>query len=354
MRASFRFALLSAVFGLLQSEPGPKSVRRMQNDARRFLGSLDEAQRSRASFAFDDAVRKDWHFVPRERPGLRVGDLDDAQAKAFRTLLDSTLSEAGLRKVDGVTQLEGILREIESSPMRDPGRYAISLFGEPGSGEPWGWRFEGHHLSLNLSAADGRVAVTPLFLGANPGEVAEGPHKGLRILAEEEDLALELARSLDERQRAKGLRAEDVPADVILGPGRAATFLEPPGIEASELDETQRARLVQLVALYTGNLEADFQGGALDRAGGRARGRAPDNATDRAHGTADPDLHFLWIGPMKPGEAYYWRVQGKGFAIELDNVQADASHVHTVWRDLEDDFGQDLLRRHREEHHGKK
>lgn len=310
----------------------------MGSDARGFLETLDESRRSRVSFAIDDAVRKDWHFVPRERPGLRLGDLDDVQAKAFRTLLDSTLSEAGLKKVDGVILLESVLRELESSAARDPGRYAISLFGEPGGEEPWGWRFEGHHLSLNLSAADGRVAVTPFFLGANPGEVGDGPHEGLRVLAEEEDLALALARSLDERQRTKGLRVEDVPADVILGPGRAVEFLEPPGIRASELDETQRAMLVRLVALYTGNLEGDFRGVALDRA------RGPDAS----------DLHFLWVGPTTPAAPYYWRVQGQGFAIEFDNVQAGASHVHTVWRDLEDDFGEDLLRRHREKHHGKR
>jgi hypothetical protein len=336
VRASLRFAVLAGLLGLVQSGSGTEAARRVEGTAREFRASLDEARRARASFAIGDAVRKDWHYVPRERPGLRVGELDDAQGKAFRALLDATLSDAGLRKVDGVLRLEGILREIEGSTMRDPGRFAIAMFGEPGSGEPWGWRFEGHHLSLNLAVADGRVAVTPLFLGANPGEVRDGPDKGLRVLGEEEDVALALALSLDERQRAKGLQAEAVPGDVILGPGRAASFLEPPGIEASELDEAQRAHLEQLVALYSGNLEADLRGAALDRARG-----------------AKSDLHFLWIGATKPGEPHYWRVQGKGFAIELDDVQGGANHVHTLWRDLEDDFGEDLLRRHREEHHGK-
>jgi len=336
MRASLQTALIATVLVLPQSDPDREAARRMANGARGFLKTLDDAKRSRASFAFTDTVRKDWHFVPRERPGVRLGDLDDAQAKAFRTLLDATLSDAGARKVDGVILLEEILREIESSPARDPGRYGISVFGEPWGGGPWGWRFEGHHLSLNVSAADGRVAVTPFFLGANPGVVAKGPHEGLRVLGEEEDLALALARSLDERQRAKGVRAEGVPADVILGPERAASFLEPAGIGASELDESQRARLAQLVRLYADDLEADLRGGALDRA------RGADVA----------GLRFLWVGPMDPGEAHYWRVQGNGFVIELDNVQGGANHVHTVWRDLEDDFGEDLLRRHREEGHG--
>jgi hypothetical protein len=338
MRTSLRFALLAAVLGLVQSAPDPESVRRLEKDARGFVATLDEAKRGRAGFALADAVRKDWHYVPRDRPGLRVGDLDDAQAKAFRLLLDSTLSDAGLRKVDGVIQLEAILREVEHSPARDPGRFAISMFGEPGSGEPWGWRFEGHHLSLNLSVADGHVAVTPLFLGANPGVVADGPQKGLRVLGEEEDVGFALASSLDERQRAKGVHEKDVPTDVILGPGRAASFLEPPGIASSELDASQRARLAQLVALYTGDLEAGLEGEALERA------RAASNS----------DLHFLWIGPVKLGEPHYWRVQGPSFAIELDDVQGGANHVHTLWRDLKDDFGEDLLLRHRQEQHGKK
>jgi len=326
VHAPLRNACLAAALALAQSAPGPGAAPALAAAARDFRASLDEARRSRASFTFDDAGRLDWHYVPKDRPGLPLGDLDVDQARSFRSLLDATLSDAGLAKVDGVIRLEGVLRELESSAARDPKRYAIRLFGTPGAEEPWGFQLEGHHLSLNLAAAGGRVAVTPLFLGANPAEVTEGPHKGLRVLAEEEDLAVALAVSLDARQRALGVRADDVPADVILGPGRAASFLEPPGIAASELDEAQRALLARLVALYPGDLEAGLRGDALDRA------RAP------------AELHFLWVGATDRGRPHYWRVQGAGFAIELDDVQGGANHVHTLWRDLHDDFGEDLFR----------
>src|SRR4029078_4650326 len=136
--------------------------------ARAFAASLDAAQRERATFPVDAASRKDWHYVPRERPGLPMGALDDAQKKPLHALLDSALSDEGVQKVDGVILLESVLREIEGSPMRDPAHYTVSLFGDPAKGEPWGWRLEGHHLSLNFVEEKGRVAVTPWFLGANP------------------------------------------------------------------------------------------------------------------------------------------------------------------------------------------
>jgi hypothetical protein len=311
----------------------------MQNAARGLLASLDEGERGRATFPLDDARRKDWHYVPRERPGLPIGDLTEAQRKAMRSLLDAALSDDGLKKVDGVILLEGVLRDVESNPQRDPGRYMISVFGDPGPENPWGWRIEGHHLSLNFLQSGDRVAVTPLFLGANPEKVAGGAQAGLRVLASEEDLARGLARSLDAAQRAAGVRADEAPRDVILGPGRAASFLEPPGIAGADLRGEQRTILRRIAELYPGDLDAAVAGDAIDH----------------VRKATDSELHFLWIGGLEPGQPHYWRIQGAHFAIELDNVQGGADHVHTLWRDLDDDFGDDALRRHYEEHHsGKK
>jgi hypothetical protein len=307
----------------------------MAEAARRLCASLDAAQRERATFAVDAATRKDWHYVPRERQGLPLGAMSDAQKDALHALLESALSDEGLRKVDGVILLESVLREIEQSPIRDPAHYTLSLFGEPRQGATFGWRLEGHHLSLNFLEKDGRVAVTPWFLGANPERVASGPHAGLRPLAEEEDLARALAKSLEGKQRAIGVRADEVPRDVILSPGRAASFLEPPGIAGSSLAEDQRAQLVRIAGLYAGAVDPTLHGDAIDR----------------VRETPAADLHFLWIGGLEPGEPHYWRVQGSRFAIELDNVQGGAGHVHTLWRDLDDDFGEDLLARHYEEQH---
>jgi hypothetical protein len=337
MRPSFLLGIALTAATLLWAGT-PRKGEGMEHAARAFLASLDDAKRGRATFALDDARRKDWHYIPRERPGLQLGDLDEAQKKSMRSLLGAALSDEGLKKVDGVFLLEGVLRELESSPMRDPGHYMVSLFGKPGSDEPWGWRLEGHHLSLNFLLSGGRVAVTPFFLGANPEKVENGPHAGLRVLAPEEDLARTLAKTFDAEQRAVGVRTDEAPSDVILGPGRAASFLAPPGIQGAKLREDQRALLAKIAELYPGDLDPSVASAAIDH----------------VRGTPGAELHFLWIGGLEPGQPHYWRVQGQHFAIELDNVQGGASHVHTLWRDLDDDFGEDVLKRHYEEHHSGK
>jgi hypothetical protein len=337
MRPSLLLGLAIASLALVWAG-APRRGESLEHAARGFLASLDDAKRGRATFPLDDARRKDWHYIPRERPGLAIGDLDEAQRKGMRALLEAALSDEGLNKVDCVFLLEGVLRELESSPMRDPGHYMVSLFGAPGSDQPWGWRLEGHHLSLNFLLDGGRVAVTPFFLGANPEKVESGPHAGLRVLAPEEDLARALVKSFDAEQRAVGLRIDQAPSDVILGPGRAASFLAPPGISGEKLREDQRALLAKIAELYPADLRATLSSEAIDH----------------VRGTPGAELHFLWIGGIEPGEPHYWRVQGKHFAIELDNVQGGATHVHTLWRDLDDDFGEDVLRRHYEEHHSGK
>jgi hypothetical protein len=334
MRPSLLAGIAVALVALVWTR-APRKGESMDRAASGFLASLDEAKRGRASFPLDDARRKDWHYIPRERPGLALGDLDEAQRKGMRALLEAALSDEGLKKVDGVFLLEGVLREIESSPMRDPGHYMVSIFGQPAPDQPWGWRLEGHHLSLNFLLVGGRVAVTPFFLGANPEKVESGPHAGLRVLEPEEDLSRSLAKSLDAEQRAVGVRTDQAPADVILGPGRAASLLSPPGISGEKLREDQRALLAKIAELYPGDL----------------RPSVASEAIDHVRGTPGAELHFLWIGGLEPGEPHYWRVQGKHFAIELDNVQGGATHVHTLWRDLDDDFGEDVLKRHYEEHH---
>jgi hypothetical protein len=186
------------------SVPSARSDEReaeMARAARALLAVLDDAQRQEISIPFADAERMNWHFVPREREGLALGALSDAQRAAARTLLASALGPRGLEKVDGVIALESVLRELESSPgrpadMRDPAQYFLSIFGAPGSPEPWGWRLEGHHLSLNFtSVTDELVASTPLFFGASPARVEAGPRAGLRVLAEEEDLGRALFRA---------------------------------------------------------------------------------------------------------------------------------------------------------------
>jgi hypothetical protein len=313
----------------------------MARSARALLTALDDAERLKISMPFDAAERMNWHFVPRERAGLALGALSDLQRAATRRLLESALGSRGLEKLDGVIALEGVLRDLESSPgrpadMRDPGQYYLSIFGEPGSPEPWGWRLEGHHLSLNFtSVTDELVASTPLFYGASPARVAGGPRAGLRVLAAEEDLGRALYASLDEEQRGVARISEASPPDVVSMPGQAAQAIEPRGLTFAAMNEVQGETFWRLVEEYANDLRPALAQKEL------ARMRA----------VAPAELTYGFAGSSEPGTAFYWRIQGPYFVLEFDTPRGDPNHVHTLWRDFADDFGADMLARHyREEH----
>ncbi|MGE5413329.1 MAG: DUF3500 domain-containing protein [Syntrophomonadaceae bacterium] len=224
-----------------------------------------------------------------------------------------------------------MLRDLETfGPTRDPELYYLAIFGDPSDARAWGWRFEGHHVSLNFSSASGRiVAATPAFLGANPARVPKGPRAGWRVLAAEEDLARQLLGSLDEGQRKTAIFDVAAPSDIILSPGRKAVP-DPAGLSYAEMSAEERATLMRLVDEYLGNMRADVA-------------RAQREKIEKAGLDA---IRFGWAGGTRVGEGHYYRIQGPTFVIEYDNTQNGANHVHSVWRDLQDDFGGDLLRRH--------
>lgn len=311
---------------------------RMAAAARTFLATLDAAQRSKCAFAFDSPAVRDWHFVPRDRPGLALADMSAAQKRALHELLQTALASQGYLKVTGVVHLESILHDIESKPgapaaFRDPGRYAIAVFGTPGP-DPWAWRFEGHHVSIHFCSVDDATSNTPFFLGANPAHVPDGPEAGWRLLALEEDIGRELYLSLSAEKRATALLPGDVPG-VILGPGRDNGFEKPAGLAYAEMDAVQRALLERLLSQFVDDLAPELAAREWERI--------------RKNGIQH--IRFAWCGGTKPGEPHYWRLHGPHFVVEYDNVQGNANHVHTLWRDLENDFGGDLLKRHYEQEH---
>jgi hypothetical protein len=302
----------------------------MAEAARKLLESLPAAQRARASFRFDDAEREDWGYVPRSRRGVPLGELAIGQRELAMALVRSGLSEAGYRKAQDVVRLEGVLREIQGA-FRDPALYYFSIFGEPTGRAPWGWRLEGHHLSLNYTVVDGAgVAHSPSFFGANPATVRSGPLSGLRTLGPEEDLARELAKSLDAAQRKRAIFADRAPSEIVTGDERRVDPLAPAGIPARELTEAQRGTLARLIDEYLERMPEDV---AAERRTAIVRDGIPDVA-------------FAWAGGLEPGQGHYYRIQGASFVVEYDNTQNGANHVHTVWRDFHGDFGRDLLKEH--------
>ncbi len=305
-----------------------------------FLDSLGAPERALASFPFDDTGRRTWHYVPRARDGLPLKQMDEAARKLMRKLLASVLSPGGNDTIEAIIAHEEILGAAERSEgksghARDPGLYYVSVFGTVG-GPAWGWRFEGHHLSLHFTIVDGEfVATLPSFVGANPAEVRTGPQKGLRILAPLEDRARVLLGSLQPGQRERALLSDRAPSDIITANDRSLSLRRAEGLPGAELAGNQRDQLVALLEAYTGRLDPHLAEAAL--------AAVRDQGLD--------SVHFAWAGGLAQGEPHYYRLQGPRFFAEYDNAQNGANHIHSVWRDSADDFGEDILKAHYQREH---
>ena len=307
---------------------------RLAQAASRWIETLSERERAQAVYPFDDAERFDWHYVPRRRNGLRQGDMTSRQREAALDLLRSAVSQDGFSKALGIMRLEDELRRIEGAPLsrRDPDNYAFTVFGTPGICL-WGWRIEGHHLSINLTVtAPGRLAITPTFTGSNPARIPSGRRVGDRVMAAEYFQALDLARTLDMDQRSRAVLQPGSMGDIITGPGRDHALQVPEGLSFPALRPDQQARLLDLVEVYVGLARGDIASSYIDRV---------------REGGLDA-LHFAWAGGMEDGTAFYYRIHGPRILIEFDNTQNNANHIHAIWRDPVNDFGRDDLRRHYE------
>jgi hypothetical protein len=237
---------------------------------------------------------------------------------------------------------ESILHDIEAAGppeqrrfVRDSNKYYLSVFGDPDSSDVWGWRVEGHHLSVNYTAIGRSVeVVSPVFFGANPAKVPSGPHAGMRILAAEEDLARELVKMLDAKQRAVAVFSDTALVEMETRNDPKARALRTEGLRAADMTAPQRAQLRRLVDHYSGRVSA------------AARAHALRDVEDGDFG----ELRFAWAGGSEVGQAHYYRIHGPTILVEYDNQQNNANHIHTVWRDLRHDFGGDLLADHYRTH----
>lgn len=322
-----------AAAGLLAPTPARSAeaawIDGMARAARAWLATLPRPDGAQLPFGAD--ARHDWHYVPRGRPGLALRDMTDAQRAAATALLRAGLSTRGADRAAAIMALESLLADLEGSSrrFRDPLNYAFVVFGTPGV-VPWGWRVEGHHLSVNVTvAAEGRAAFTPLFTGSNPARVPSGPRAGERLQADEVELALSLVTSLDARQLAAATLRGRSFGDIVAGPGRRDALATPEGLLATELTPAQRATLLRLIEAYVGLARDEFGRPYLELV------RAGLDAT-----------RFAWAGGTRHGMAYYYRVHGPRVWIELDNTQGGGNHVHSLWRDPVGDFGRDALEAH--------
>ncbi len=339
-----RAALFAAGCALSLSLHAHPAADAMTAAAKQFLGALQAEQKAKAHYADLKAdARQAWHFIPTEmvtfgRKGLPMTEMTEPQRKLALALLQSAMSEHGYEKATSIMSLESVLRELEKNGKvdRNPVKYFVSIYGTPDAKGTWAWRFEGHHLSLSFTIVDGKeLAAVPSFMGTNPAEVREGPKKGLRVLGVEEDLARELVKSLSDEQRATGVFDKVAPKDIITAADRGAKRLSPEGIAFAKLNAAQKGLLKRIVAEYANRVRPDVATADLakiDKAGW-------------------DQVAFAWAGGLERGDGHYYRVQGPTFLLEYDNTQNNANHVHAVWRDFTNDFGEDLLKRHYEQAH---
>ncbi|MFD1140709.1 DUF3500 domain-containing protein [Larkinella insperata] len=310
-----------------------------------FVNSLDADQRKLAVFPFDSEERFDWHYVPRKRNGLPLKQMNPQQRKAAMVLLKTALSDQGYEKVTSIIDLENVLRVVENRPSndtyRDPENYSFSVFGDVSNKTPWGWRVDGHHLSLHFSSLTGKViGMTPTFLGSNPGVVrADVPQKGRQILKQEEALALALVTSFNSDQLGRALISETCPGDIVTTNTRKASIEKKEGIAFPQMTESQQKTFLSLLETYLNNYHVTLKNQQLDK--------LKKVGLDK--------LVFAWAGDRQagfgPGKGQYYRIQGPTILIEYDNSQNNANHVHSVVRDLTNDFGEDILAEHYKAQH---
>ena len=315
----------------------PQAAGEMRGAAIALLNSLDANQKSAISFSYYDGERIFWYYPPLNRHGLALRDMNDEQRQLAYALMATGLTEDSNRKAQLIIEHEAVLGPLEKEQGRvtwdrDPLLYSWTVFGDPANdAEPWGWRVEGHHVSLHYSVWGDRVlSMTPFFFGANPAEVRKGPKEGLRILGDSQDIALELMESLDAGQKSRAMIYDEAPADIITFNASRASLPKEEGLPASAMSGTQREMLMTLASEYVTRIRADL---------------AEEKLVALREGGLEK-IHLAWGGPIDRTQPHYYRLHGGDFVVEYDNRQNGANHIHSVLRDVGNDFASDVMRDH--------
>ena len=341
-----KFTVISLLLSLISyaHEIHDKPLNDIKVSAQRFIQSLNKEQKAKTVLNFDDAKRKLWDYLPdkylkpnKKRPGMLLKDMNAQQSLLMQSFISSVLSHKGHLKVNTIMALEEILFQMTKSKIRDPELYYTTIFGTPSNEKPWAWRFEGHHLSINITIIKGKfLSVTPSFWGSNPGIVKQGNFKGLKTLAAEEELGRELINSLNDEQKKLAIISNKAPKDIYSKASSKvdkAFFDKSKGISFDQLDKKQQEKLLNLIKVYVDNFQAKYH----------KHLNSPLKETG--------SLIFAWSGSLKAGEGHYYRIVTKNHLIEYDNVQNGAEHAHCVWRQFDGDFGLDLLKEHYQKEH---
>jgi hypothetical protein len=332
---------LASLLALCLSAPLARAhglgVDEMTEAAKAWLASLSPELKAKATFPLTSTERETWFFVPIARKGITFEEMTEPQRKLAHNLLKEGLSQAGYDKATAIMALENVLIELNDAvATRNPLKYYVTVFGTPGDAAPWGWRVEGHHVSINFTIVDDdHVHVTPSFLGSNPAEVRSGAKLGLRVLGNEEDLGRALVTSFTEEQRKTAILPGAAPREIITSNKAKVDPLSPAGLAASAMTPAQRKQLEALVTVYARRFRLELA----------------DDELNKISADGWDQVTFAWAGGLVKGQQHYYRIQGPSFLIEFDNSQGNGNHIHSVWRDFAGDFGRDLLKEHYEKDH---
>ena len=327
----------------------PDVAAQMTEAANLLINNLNVEQKLLALYTEDHYERLYWHYAPVKYRGLPIKKLDDKQKHLIFDLVSTGLSTRGTELANKITALETVLGQIESDNNtvqfeRDPGFYYLRIFGTPGS-SAWSWSLNGHHLFCAFTIVDGGwISATPNFMGSNPGLIPDGyPGSGTGILLNTDEMARELMSSFDKAQRTKALISELAPLDIYTGNSPVlidggGSMLPHSGIQTASMNKSQKDLFWQLLTNYVQRLRPELSDPVIES--------LKDDGFDR--------FRFSWAGGLSVHEGRYFRIhrmRPHSLLIEQDNVQNDANHIHSVMRDVDEDFGVDLLRMHYEQSH---
>ncbi|TXG35213.1 DUF3500 domain-containing protein [Seonamhaeicola maritimus] len=321
-----------------------------------FLETLNEEELSSIQYKFEDSLRTKWTNLPvgiEKRPGLKFGDLSEKSKIKFHDILTTVFSSQGYLKTTSIMSLDDILNQVYQTAFErefiteknlkqiknlewDYKNYFVSVWNTPSLTEPWGLKFGGHHISINLTIKGDKLSVTPLFLGTDPAEVPITKYAGLRVLSNEEDYGLKLINMLSKEQKKIATISNDVPKDIITNPSKPQRINDYYGIKASDLNEEQKHQLILLIKEYVNNLET----------------RKVTEILKTIKTSGVENIYFAWIGSYERRKPHYYIIHSPDFIIEYDNVgfRNDGNHIHSIFREKKNDFGEDILKSHYLEH----
>jgi hypothetical protein len=314
--------------------------------------SFSKMQTMSAMLPFGDTARLQWNNLPvglRPRVGVSIGNMEEEQRKLLHRILSVSLSSQGYLKATSIMHLDELLnryyddlfykKEISDTTHRfvmsllwSPKNYYFAFFGQP-TDSIWGYKLEGHHLSINFTFVKDKLSVTPFFIGTDPAEYQSAEYAGWRVLGQEEDLGIKLIHLLSTAQQKKATKSSEVPKDIITGAESGKRLVDDWGILGAEMNPEQKAVLQYIIREFVFNLE--YEKAIIEY--------------EKILKAGIDNVYFGWIGAYDEMKPHYYVLNGPTFLIEFDNnggPRNSANHIHAIWREKGNEYGEDVLKKH--------